>query len=200
MHQTKFTRRNLLLTSGALLLPQIAKAQTSLEILINAARAQTKSWVSYDPTYTKISYPMGDVDKKFGVCTDVIIRAYRAIGIDLQKLVHEDMAKNFALYPKIWGLKSTDSNIDHRRVPNLRVFFKRFGTSLPITQDPKNYKAGDIVTCLIGAKLPHIMLVSDKKAFLGGDMPLVIHNRGAGVQENAELFAFELTGHYRFKV
>ena len=193
-------RRNLLGFIGALAYPLNAYAQTDLEKLIFAARAQTKNWVTYDPNYTKIPYPMGDVDKKYGVCTDVIIRAYRSIGIDLQKLVHEDMAANFSKYPKTWGLKSTDTNIDHRRVPNLMVYFSRFGQKLNISDNPQDYHAGDIITCLIGNRLPHIMLVSDKMSLFDNKRPLVIHNRGLGVQENDELFSFKLNGHYRFKV
>jgi uncharacterized protein len=198
------TRRNLII-GGGVIFAQNAYAQNNFVQLnsvklIKSAREQTKSWTIYDPNYTKIPYPMGDVDRKFGVCTDVIIRAYRAIGIDLQQLVHEDMKKNFNQYPKIWGLKVSDSNIDHRRVPNLKVFFKKFGTQLPVSDNPNDYKAGDIVTCMIAKKFPHIMLISDKSAWLNNQRPLVIHNRGQSVQENDELFAFEIDGHFRYRV
>ena len=163
--------------------------------LVEAARSQVGVTLSYDPNYTKLAYPNGDVPIEKGVCTDVIIRALRdAHGLDLQKLVHEDMAKNFARYPKIWGLKRTDKNIDHRRVPNLQVYFKRHWQSLVISQHVADYAAGDVVTVMLPRNLPHIMLVSDKKI---RKTPLVIHNIGRGTQEEASLFEYKITGHYR---
>lgn len=169
--------------------------------LVAAARSQVGVTKSYDPQYTKLAYPNGDVEKSKGVCTDVIIRALRdAHRLDLQQLVHEDMAKNFALYPKKWGLKNTDKNIDHRRVPNLQVYFMRHWQSLDTMQVAKNYQAGDIVTVMLPGNLPHIMLVSDKteKSLLGrAPMPLVIHNIGRGTQEEAALLAYPITGHFR---
>ena len=168
---------------------------------VQAARSQVGVTHSYDPQYTKLAYPNGDVPLHKGVCTDVVIRALRdAHQLDLQQLVHEDMAKNFALYPKKWGLKKTDKNIDHRRVPNLQVYFKRHWQSLGATQTAKDYQAGDIVTVMLPGNLPHIMLVSNKTEKNGpsrAPTPLVIHNIGRGAQEEAVLFAYPITGHYR---
>jgi uncharacterized protein YijF (DUF1287 family) len=134
--------------------------------LSNAALELTKDKVTYDPSYVKLKYPNGDVAKDKGVCTDVIIRAYRKLGIDLQKEVHEDLKANFYKYPNLkkWGLKKPDTNIDHRRVPNLEVFFERKGEKLAVTQNPSDYKTGDLVTWMIGDKLPHIGIVTHKKS------------------------------------
>jgi uncharacterized protein len=153
--------------------------------------------IEYDSRYTKIPYPNGDVAKGKGVCTDVVIRAYRKLGADLQKEVHEDMAANFAKYPKTWGLKGTDSNIDHRRVPNLQTFFTRKGTSLPITQNAITYKPGDIVTWLLSNNLTHIGIVVDKKDADGRYK--VVHNIGHGQVCEDVLFEYKITGHYRYK-
>jgi len=163
---------------------------------VEAARAQIGKTILYDPSYRVLAYPNGDLPIDRGVCTDVIIRAMRsAINIDLQKLVHDDIKKNFSHYPQKWGLKYPDKNIDHRRVPNLQTFFKRQGWSLNISKKVEHYKPGDIVTCIVPPKLPHIMIVSDKMNSDG--IPLVIHNIGAGVQEEDLLFEFKITGHYR---
>ena len=167
--------------------------------IVTAARSQVGTTVRYDPSYQKLSYPNGDVDSRGGVCTDVIIRAFRAsLVIDLQKLVHEDMKAHFRAYPQIWGLRGPDRNIDHRRVPNLRTYFKRQGYELPVTRDPPDYQPGDLVTCIVPPHLPHIMLVSDRTSPAG--CPLIIHNIGSGAQEEDRLFEFELTGHYRLNV
>lgn len=168
--------------------------------IANAAREQIGVTLSYDPAYTAIAYPNGDVPREKGVCTDVVIRALRdSLSRDLQKLVHEDMKANFGKYPKNWGLKSTDRNIDHRRVPNLRRYFERkgYGIKLPATQDASSFQAGDLVTCTVSGKLPHIMIVSDRKTAEG--RPLMIHNIGGGTREEDVLFAFPLTGHYRVR-
>jgi uncharacterized protein len=133
------------------------------------------------------------------VCTDVVVRAYRrAFDLDLQRLVHEDMAANFAAYPKIWGLKAPDRNIDHRRVPNLAVFFGRRGISLPVSQDPADYSPGDLVTQMLAPNVPHIAIVSSNRSAEVPERALVIHNIGRGAQEEDTLFAFEQTGHFRF--
>lgn len=156
--------------------------------------------LSYDGGYKAIPYPNGDVPPETGVCTDVIIRAYRALGFDLQKLVHEDMKRNFSKYPRLWGLSRPDRNIDHRRVPNLQVFFARHGKSLPVTKDPANYKTGDIVTWNLAhpsRSLPHIGIVSDKMS-ADGKTPLVVHNIGGGTQIEDMLFNYKITGHYRY--
>ena len=172
--------------------------------LVQAARQQIGVTVQYDPQYTKLAYPNGDVEMSKGVCTDVVIRAMRkAHQLDLQKLVHDDMASNFALYPKNWGLKKTDANIDHRRVPNLQVYFKRHWQSFAPPFDMSgDYQAGDVVTVMLPGNLPHIMLVSDKKEKLADFMnrnafPLVIHNIGRGTKEEPSLFSYQITGHYR---
>jgi uncharacterized protein YijF (DUF1287 family) len=164
--------------------------------LVKAARTQIGKTVLYDSSYKVLNYPNGDVPMDRGVCTDVIIRAMRSsFNIDLQKLVHEDMKMNFSKYPQKWGLKYPDKNIDHRRVPNLQTFFKRQGWYLDISDKAKDYRPGDMVICIVPLQLPHIMIVSDKKNSDG--IPFVIHNIGAGVQEEDRLFEFELTGHYR---
>lgn len=159
------------------------------------ARRQIGVTVEYDPAYVSLEYPGGDVPEERGVCTDVVIRALRLLNFDLQKEVHEDMKRHFSAYPGRWGLKGPDKNIDHRRVPNLQTFFKRRGWQLPVTQNAADYKPGDLVTCLLGDYLPHIMIVSDRKSEAG--TPLIIHNIGAGTEEEDCLFAFPMTGHYR---
>ncbi|KLN59534.1 hypothetical protein WH96_16795 [Kiloniella spongiae] len=166
--------------------------------LADAALERTTQNVVYDGSYHSISYPGGDVPANIGVCTDVVIRSYRALGIDLQKLVHEDMRANFASYPKIWGLKSTDRNIDHRRVPNLRVFFTRYGQSLPLSRDVADYLPGDLVTWNLNksGSLPHIGIVSDRKS--SNSVPLIVHNIGFGPQIEDMLFDYKMTGHYRY--
>jgi len=164
--------------------------------IVQAARKQIGVTIRYVPDYVSMDYPGGDVPQETGVCTDVVVRALRGVGHDLQKLVHEDMKANFGKYPKIWGLSRTDRNIDHRRVPNLRAYFKRKGMSLPLSQEASKFLPGDLVTCTVAGKLPHIMIVSDKKTAKG--VPLVIHNIGSGAKEENRLFDFPLTGHYRF--
>lgn len=168
--------------------------------LVEAALKRTHQNVRYDGRYIKIPYPNGDVPKDIGVCTDVIIRSYRALGIDLQQLVHEDMAKHFNQYPskRIWGLDKPDSNIDHRRVPNLQVFFSRFGQELAISNDPSSYKAGDLVTWLLPGNLPHIGIISDKVNAKTG-LPLIVHNIGMGPKLEDMLFDYKITGHYRYQ-
>jgi uncharacterized protein len=164
--------------------------------IVEAARKQIGVTVSYDSAYETLKYPGGDVPKERGVCTDVVIRAIRdGLGHDLQKLVHEDMKDNFGKYPKTWGLKRTDKNIDHRRVPNLMTFFKRKHSTFP--SNMSKYLPGDLVTCTVPPHLPHIMIVSDRKNADG--LPLVIHNIGGGTREEDRLGDFPLTGHFRWK-
>lgn len=168
--------------------------------LIAAAIAQSAYTKSYDSGYSAIAYPGGDVAKETGVCTDVIIRAYRVLGFDLQRLVHEDMKKNFGVYPKFWGLKKPDTNIDHRRVPNLQVFLSRRGQKLAVSEKPGDYKPGDIVTWDLTypkRPLPHIGIVTDKRSD-DGVRPLMVHNIGRGVQVEDMLFSYHITGHYRY--
>ena len=161
------------------------------------ARRQIGVTTQYDASYVQLPYPGGDVPMERGVCTDVVIRALRLLGFDLQQEVHRDMAAHFSAYPKIWGLKRPDKNIDHRRVPNLRTFFTRKGWSLPVSHNPRDYRPGDLVTCTVGGNLPHIMIVSDRRTIYGE--PLIIHNIGAGIQEEPGLFTYPLTGHYRVR-
>lgn len=167
--------------------------------LSNAALELTKDKVNYDPSYVGIKYPNGDVPKDKGVCTDVIIRAYRKLGIDLQKEVHEDLKANFSKYPNLkkWGLKKPDTNIDHRRVPNLEVFFERKGEKLTVTKNPSDYKTGDLVTWMIGDKLPHIGIVTHKKS-ADGKRNLIVHNVGSGQVLEDCLFSWKIVGHYSY--
>jgi uncharacterized protein YijF (DUF1287 family) len=164
--------------------------------VVAAARSQIGKTIIYDPSYVGLKYPGGDVPIEKGVCTDVIVRAFRdALEMDLQKLVHQDMRISFSKYPKIWGLKRPDRNIDHRRVPNLQRYFQRKGFSLAVTKQMRDYLPGDVVTCTVPPNRPHIMIVSDRRTSEG--LPLVIHNIGRGAQEENQLFVFPLTGHYR---
>lgn len=179
---------------------------TLTQKLATAAVARTRETVRYDPAYVSIAYPMGDVPAHTGVCSDVIIRSYRAVGLDLQELVHKDMRRAFGKYPKRWGLKRTDKNIDHRRVANLRVFFERHGQILNISANAVDYKPGDLVTwdlagsktsSLKHTKLPHIGIVTGKTS-LDGTRPLIAHNIGQGPKLNDMLFDYKITGHYRY--
>ncbi|WP_339137996.1 MAG: DUF1287 domain-containing protein [Candidatus Electrothrix sp. GW3-4] len=165
--------------------------------LIRAALERTTYLVRYDGSYRQLAYPGGDVPGDIGVCTDVVIRSYRKVGIDLQKEVHEDMRKNFFLYPKKWGLAGPDKNIDHRRVPNLQVFFRRHGKELPVTKDSQDYKAGELVTWMLPGNLPHIGIVIDRKT-TDDQRPLIVHNIGRGPKLEDMLFQYPITGHYRF--
>ena len=168
--------------------------------LSDAAIALTNQKVKYDPAYFSIPYPNGDVPAGKGVCTDVVIRAYRTgFSIDLQKEVHEDMKPNFSLYPKNWGRKTTDKNIDHRRVYNLMVFFKRKGTVKPMTKNANDYKPGDIVSWNLSGGISHIGLVVNKKS-ADGKRFLIVHNIGAGQVMEDVLFAWKIIGHYSYKV
>lgn len=178
--------------------PLTLSAITSNE-LAQAALARTKAKVIYDGAYYPIDYPGGDVPKGIGVCTDVVIRAYRNLGIDLQRLVHLDMKNNFSKYPskRIWGLKKPDTNIDHRRVPNLQIFFSRHGREVEITRRGEDYLPGDLVTWMLPGNLPHIGIVSDRLDPKTGN-PLIVHNIGAGPQLEEMLFHYKVTGHYRY--
>ena len=176
----------------ALATPAFAQdAQT----LITASRAQVGVTTNYDPAYTALEFPGGDVDRSRGVCTDVIIRALReAWGIDLQLAVNRDMKAHFSAYPKNWGLKTTDRYIDHRRVPNLQTLLARMGAERDISSDPAAFLPGDIVTYLLPGNLPHIAIVSDR---MGTSAPMILHNIGRGAQEEDSLFEYPITGHYR---
>jgi uncharacterized protein YijF (DUF1287 family) len=166
--------------------------------LVAAATAQTRQVTRYDGAYRRIPYPMGDVPADVGVCTDVVIRAYRAAGVDLQQRVHEDMRVAFAAYPKAWGLSRPDPNIDHRRVPNLQRYFTRRGTARRHSSSAADYQAGDLVTWLLPGNLPHMGIVSDRRS-PDGRRPLIVHNIGRGPQVEDMLFAFPITGQYRYR-
>ena len=167
--------------------------------LVNAAKNRTLQTVRYNGAYFNIEYPGGDVPEHLGVCTDVIIRSYRKVGIDLQKNVHEDMMGNFKQYPsnRIWGLNKPDENIDHRRVPNLQAFFTRHGKSLAVSDKPGDYLPGDLVTWMLPGNLPHIGIVIDQFA-ANAPIPLIAHNIGAGPKIDNILFQYPITGHYRY--
>lgn len=187
----------IVLISFAGLLPANADNDPGMR-LVSAARMQIGKTIRYDPEYRSIEYPNGDLPQDRGVCTDVIVRSFRmGLGVDLQKLVHEDMKRKFGEYPRNWGLASPDKNIDHRRVANLQTYFKRRGWSVVTSRKAEDYKPGDLVTCIVPPNLPHIMIVSDRKTMEG--RPWVIHNIGAGTNEEDRLFEFEITGHYRIK-
>ncbi|NBC82242.1 MAG: DUF1287 domain-containing protein [Bacteroidetes bacterium] len=166
--------------------------------LSDSALILTKQHVVYDPGYFSIDYPNGDVPEGKGVCTDVIIRAYRMFGIDLQKEVHEDMKAHFELYPNNWGLSKPDKNIDHRRVPNLMVFFRRHGQELPVTRDAQDYLPGDIVCWNLGGGITHIGFVVNQQS-ADDKRPLIVHNIGGGQVLADCLFDYEIIGHYRYK-
>lgn len=165
--------------------------------LVAAAVERPQHTVRYDGSYRRIPYPGGDVPPDIGACTDEIVRIYRAVGIDLQKEVHQDMLAHFRAYPRKWGLSRPDSNIDHRRVPNLMVFFARHGENLPVSANASDYQPGDVVTWDLRPGLPHIGVVVDRKA-PSSDRYLVVHNVGEGPKMEDVLFAWKITGHYRY--
>lgn len=195
--------RSVFLFFAFILLGFISRQETDFyKKLVNKAIEQTKQKVKYEPAYVRIKYPNGDVPSETGVCTDLVIRAYRGVGVDLQKEVHEDMVKRFKDYPKLWSLKKPDSNIDHRRVPNLMTYFNHTGSKLKITQNAEDYKPGDIVTWNLQNKnstsgITHIGIVTDIMS--ENKAPLIAHNIGGGnVLENM-LFSYTIIGHFRFK-
>ena len=189
----------LLLANAARLQSQLSAQAAFLDRLSAAAMARSNLSVRYDPAYVRIAYPNGDVPSNTGVCTDEIIRSYRTLGIDLQKEVHEDMERNFSAYPNQhrWMLSHTDTNIDHRRVPNLHVFFSRNGESLPITSRAEDYAPGELVTWDLGGGIPHIGMVVHKKSS-DGRRYLIEHKIGAGPKIEDVLFSWKITGHYRY--
>ncbi len=173
-------------------------AQTAFATRLSAAALErTEHRVRYDGGYRAIAYPMGDVPDDIGVCADLVIRAYRRLGIDLQREVHEAMRADFATFPNLWGLKGPDPNIDHRRVPNLERLFELYGERLPVTSDPSDYRTGDLVTWRLGGRLPHIGIVLDKRSD-DGNRPLVAHNVGSGPQVEDVLFEYPIHRHYRY--
>jgi len=177
---------------------RVSSGSPFLDALAEAAVERTGHEVRYDPTYFRIGYPGGDVPAEVGVCTDEVIRSYRKVGVDLQKEVHEDMKPNFHAYPRKWGLKRTDTNIDHRRVPNLMVFFERQGAALPVTSSARDYKPGDVVTWDLGNGLTHIGLVVGVASEADAGRLMIVHNIGAGPRMEDVLFNWKITGHYRY--
>ena len=176
---------------------QAQESSPVAQALVKAARQQVGVTKEYDPAYVALDYPGGDVPIQTGVCSDVLVRAFRNLGIDLQKEIHEDMQNNFSAYPQKWGLKVPDKNIDHRRVPNLMRYFERQQIALPEKLErPESYRPGDIVAWDLGGGVLHIGIVSDK---LSGRAPLIIHNIGGGAQEEDILFKYRVIGHYRLK-
>ncbi len=193
--------RRAFLGGGAMLIamPAAARPTAQAASLIAAARRQVGVTLSYDPAYTALSFPNGDVARAKGVCTDVVVRAYRdAFGIDLQALVNADMKRAFSAYPKRWGLRTTDRSIDHRRVPNLQTFLSRQAAARAIPPSAGGWEPGDIFTSLVGGTLPHIGIISDRVDLSG--RPLVIHNIGRGAREEDALVDHRLTGRYRWRV
>lgn len=201
----KYTRpifKKIVLGAAVLFLLSFKQEQVFFIRLAQSGVAQTKLMVTYVPAYVKINYPNGDVPAHTGVCTDLVIRAYRTLGIDLQKEVHEDMLKNFSAYPKLWKLKSPDTNIDHRRVPNLMTFFKRRKAELTVSTNPSDFKPGDLVAWNLqnqktASGVTHIGIVTDQKT-ADGKKYLIAHNIGSGNQLEDMLFSYTIIGHYRF--
>jgi uncharacterized protein YijF (DUF1287 family) len=203
---TMLDRRSLLLGVGASLaagralsVPAASEPPPSKATrLLAAARTQVGVTLTYDPAYSKIPFPGGDVPREKGVCTDVIIRAYRdALGLDLQALVNADMRAAFGAYPKTWGLTAPDRNIDHRRVPNLRTWLARHEAALPIPRDASGWQPGDIFTSILAGHATHIGFVSDRQ---GAGGPLIIHNIGEGAREEDALLDWPITGRYRWAI
>ncbi|MEN8225578.1 MAG: DUF1287 domain-containing protein [Bacteroidota bacterium] len=192
-------KRTLIIVFFIMAWANIAHSQeTFYQRLADSSLTLTKQNVHYDPSYYSIDYPNGDIPDGKGVCTDVIIRAYRKMGIDLQKEVHEDMKANFDKYPQLWGLRSTDQNIDHRRVPNLMTFYERKGEVKTITRNAKDYLPGDIVCWDLGGGITHIGIVVNRKS-ADHTRYLIVHNIGEGQVVEDCLFDFQLIGHYRYK-
>jgi uncharacterized protein len=185
------------LPARSILRPLASNASPQLKQLIEGAIAQKSVTTGYDPSYTKIDYPDGDVSSQSGVCSDVIVRAFRKSGIDLQKEVHEDMVRAWGAYPRKWGASGPDTNIDHRRVLNLTTYFERQGKSLPITSIRSDYLPGDIVSWDLGGRVDHIGLVTNLWSDTANAY-LIVHNIGAGARAEDVLFAWKITGHYRY--
>jgi uncharacterized protein len=190
--------RTILLVCISALILQASAQGDFFQHLADSALTLTKQRVTYDPRYFALKYPNGDMPADKGVCTDVIIRAYRKMGIDLQTEVHEDMQANFTAYPKYWGLKTTDKNIDHRRVPNLMKYFARHNAKLPVTSNPEDYHPGDLVCWDLGSGISHIGIVVNRKS-KDQKRNLIVHNIGAGQVLEDCLFKFKIIGHYRYK-
>lgn len=168
--------------------------------LSNAAKERTRHNIVYDGRYVRIGYPWGDVPSNIGVCTDVVVRSYRKLGIDLQQQVHQDMSRNFHAYPNLskWNLNKPDPNIDHRRVYNLKAFFNRHGVTLPRTQNPAHYQPGDLVTWKLAPGQEHIGIVVNQRSKQDPKRHLIVHNIAEGPKMEDVLFRFPMSGHYRY--
>jgi uncharacterized protein YijF (DUF1287 family) len=177
--------------------PSQSRSDDFASRLVDAAMERLSHAVTYDGSYRRLAYPGGDVPDDIGVCTDLVVRAYRIVEIDLQQAVHEDMDSDSDAYPQLWGLGGPDPNIDHRRVPNLQVFFARRGVVLTTSLDAEHYAPGDLVTWMLRGNLPHIGIVVARRS-TDGRRPLVVHNIGAGPKLEDALFEFPITGHYRY--
>lgn len=164
--------------------------------LAASAEERTRHAVTYDGAYQRLDYPWGDVADNIGVCTDVVVRAYRGVGVDLQQLVHLDMKRHFRLYPRVWRTKRPDPNIDHRRVRNLEIFFARHGLSIAATDNPADYRAGDIVSWRFADGRPHMGVVVNRRQH---GVPQIVHNVGGGTELDDVLFSYDIHGHYRFR-
>jgi uncharacterized protein YijF (DUF1287 family) len=185
-------------TSPAETATAVEPTSPAIQSIVESATEQTRTTRNYTQKYFTMGYPNGDVPSDTGACTDVVIRSLRSAGVDLQKEVHEDMAANFADYPKKWGLAKTDTNIDHRRVPNLQTFFTRKGKALPVSNKAEDYQPGDIVSWdLDGKGMTHIGVVSNLRS-AGTGRYLIIHNIGGGVNAEDRLFDWKITGHFRY--
>ena len=165
--------------------------------VVAGAVEQTGYTRLYDPTYVQLAYPGGDPPPDRGVCSDVVVRAFRRAGVDLQKEIHEDMARHFAAYPNSWHMRGPDPNIDQRRVPNLMTYFTRMGKALPISKQPEDYLPGDVVAWDLGNGVLHIGVVTDTRAPDSPDFEIV-HNIGAGARLEDVLFSWTIIGHYRY--
>jgi uncharacterized protein YijF (DUF1287 family) len=183
-------------TAADNLIRRPASNPSQIRLAVDSAIEQTKRTIEYDPSYAKLAYPGGDVPIERGACADVIVRAFRSAGVDLQKELHEDMVRSFGKYPTTWGARKPDSNIDHRRVPNLMTFFSRAGKSVPITKRQSDYLPGDVVAWELDNHLLHIGLVTDAVADKTQNYS-VVHNIGAGARLEDVLFAWKIIGHYR---
>jgi uncharacterized protein YijF (DUF1287 family) len=195
--QTFFVRGFLVCSIWASWLCASPEFENLVQKLVDAAKERTTHAVQYDGSYMTLAYPGGDIPDNLGVCTDLIVRCYRIIGIDLQKEVHEDISENFTEYPKFWGLSKPDPNIDHRRVLNLQSFFRRKGEVLPVTENPEDYTSGDLVTWKLAENVPHIGIVIDRRS-VDNKRPIVVHNIGRGPEIEDMLFKYPITGHYRY--
>ena len=195
--QTRVVSRGPAVPPNPTVKPLPENAPPQLKQMLDGAIAQAGVTTSYDPSYVKLDYPGGDVPESTGVCSDVVVRAFRKAGIDLQKQIHEDMKAARADYPTKWGANSPDANIDHRRVLNLMAYFRRQGKSLSISNSATDYQPGDIVAWELTNGIDHIGIVTNMLSD-SEDRYLIVHNIGAGTRVEDVLFEWTIKGHYRF--